>query len=72
LDNDLNVATVLSILILLTSIICVELGMMVAIVEIVLGGFAGDVLSIDPPAPGAGASGTNALDYASGFERRVT
>jgi hypothetical protein len=48
LDNALYVAMVLSILILLASMISVELGVTVAIVEILLGVAAGNVLGIDP------------------------
>ena len=50
LENPLYVAMVLSILILLASMISVELGVTVAIVEIALGVVAGNVLGIDPPA----------------------
>jgi hypothetical protein len=46
LDNPLYVAMVLSVLILLASMISVELGVTVAIVEIVLGVVAGNVLGI--------------------------
>jgi hypothetical protein len=46
LDNSLYVAMVLSVLILLASMISVELGVTVAIVEIVLGVVAGNVLGI--------------------------
>jgi Kef-type K+ transport system membrane component KefB len=49
LDDALYVAMVLSVLILLASMISVELGVTVAIVEIVLGVFAGNVLGIAPP-----------------------
>jgi hypothetical protein len=49
LDNALYVVMVLSILILLASMISVELGVTVAIVEIALGVVAGNVLGIDPP-----------------------
>ncbi len=49
MDNALYVAMILSILILLASMISVELGVTVAIVEIVLGVVAGNVLGIDPP-----------------------
>jgi Kef-type K+ transport system membrane component KefB len=47
--NDLYIAMVLSVLILLASMISVELGVTVAIVEIVLGVVAGNVLGISPP-----------------------
>jgi hypothetical protein len=47
--NALYVAMVLSILILLASMISVELGVTVAIVEIVLGVVAGNVLGIKLP-----------------------
>jgi Kef-type K+ transport system membrane component KefB len=47
--NALYVAMVLSVLILLASMISVELGVTVAIIEIVLGVVAGNVLGIDPP-----------------------
>ncbi len=46
MDNSLYVAMVLSVLILLASMISVELGVTVAIVEIVLGVVAGNVLGI--------------------------
>jgi hypothetical protein len=46
LDNSLYMAMVLSVLILLASMISVELGVTVAIVEIVLGVVAGNVLGI--------------------------
>ena len=49
LDNPLYVAMVLSVLILLASIISVELGVTVAIVEIVLGVVAGNALGIETP-----------------------
>ena len=49
MDNPLYVAMVLSALILVASMISVELGVTVAIVEIVLGVVAGNVLGIDPP-----------------------
>lgn len=49
MDNALYVVMVLSILILLASMISVELGVTVAIVEIALGVVAGNVLGIDPP-----------------------
>ena len=49
MDNPLYVAMVLSVLILLASMISVELGVTVAIVEILLGVVAGNVLGIDPP-----------------------
>lgn len=49
LENPLYVAMVLSALILLASMISVELGVTVAIVEIVLGVVAGNVLGIEPP-----------------------
>ena len=46
MDNSLYMAMVLSVLILLASMISVELGVTVAIVEIVLGVVAGNVLGI--------------------------
>ena len=49
MENPLYVAMVLSILILLASMISVELGVTVAIVEIVLGVVAGNVLGLEPP-----------------------
>jgi Kef-type K+ transport system membrane component KefB len=49
LDNPLYVAIVLSILIMLASMISVELGVTVAVVEIALGVVAGNALGIDPP-----------------------
>jgi Kef-type K+ transport system membrane component KefB len=49
LDNALYVAMILSILILLASMISVELGVTVAIVEIVLGVVAGNALGLEPP-----------------------
>jgi Kef-type K+ transport system membrane component KefB len=50
LDNPLFVAMVLSILILLASMVSVELGLTVAVVEIALGVVAGNALGIEPPA----------------------
>jgi citrate lyase subunit alpha/citrate CoA-transferase len=47
LENPLYVAMVLSILILLASMISVELGVTVAVVEIALGVVAGNALGID-------------------------
>ena len=49
MDNPLYVAIVLSILIMLASMISVELGVTVAVVEIALGVVAGNALGIDPP-----------------------
>jgi Kef-type K+ transport system membrane component KefB len=49
LENPLYVAMILSVLILLASMISVELGVTVAIVEIALGVVAGNVLGIDAP-----------------------
>ena len=49
MENPLYVAMVLSALILVASMISVELGVTVAIVEIILGVVAGNVLGIDPP-----------------------
>jgi hypothetical protein len=49
LDNPLYVAMVLSILIMLASMISVELGVTVAVVETALGVVAGNGLGIDPP-----------------------
>ncbi len=49
MDNPLYVAMVLSILILLASMISVELGVTVAVVEIALGVVAGNALGIKPP-----------------------
>ena len=49
MDNALYVAMTLSILILLASMISVELGVTVAIVEIVLGVVAGNALGLEPP-----------------------
>jgi Kef-type K+ transport system membrane component KefB len=49
MDNPLYVAMVLSILILLASMISVELGVTVAVVEIALGVVVGNALGIEPP-----------------------